>query len=228
MPDMNGKGGVGHRGRETAYAFARYGAYVAVVDLDKLGGVATEEHINSIGGEAIFIEVDVSQEMQVKDMVDQTLAAFGRLDYTHDNAGIDGEQALLADQTTENWNRVIAVNLSGVFFGMKYEIPAMLKRGKGAIVNTASVAGLKGFGNIAPYVASKHGVAGFTKSAVADYGTSGIRFNALCHRGDQHPDGCRFLEGESRAHRRCRRQYADGQDGRAICDGRSGRLALLG
>ena len=185
MTDMTDKvalvtGGGSGIGRATANTFAKYGAKVAVADLDKEGGLETVDQISDAGGEAVFVEVDVAQEMQVKDMVAQTISAFGQLDYAHNNAGIDGEQALLADQPTDNWNRVIGINLSGVFYGMKYEIPMMLEQGGGAIVNTASVAGLKGFGNIAPYVASKHGVAGLTKAAVADYGTTGLRFNTLC------------------------------------------------
>lgn len=199
MPDMIGKvalvtGAGSGIGQATANAFAKYGAKVAVADVNKEGGAATVDAIAAAGGEAIFIEADVADESQVKQMVEQTVSAFGRLDYAHNNAGIDGEQAPLADQPTENWNRVIAINLSGVFYGMKYEIPAMLEHGGGAIVNTASVAGLKGFGNIAPYVASKHGVAGLTKAAVADYGTAGIRFNALCPGVIATPMVAHFME----------------------------------
>jgi NAD(P)-dependent dehydrogenase (short-subunit alcohol dehydrogenase family) len=185
MPTMNGKvalvtGGGGGIGRATALAFAKYGAKVAVADINTQEGNDTVRLVSEAGGEALFIEVDVSREMSVKEMVATTVAAYGRLDYAHNNAGIDGELAPLADQTSDSWNRIISINLSGVFYGMKYEIPVMLEQGGGAIVNTASVAGLKGFGSLAPYVASKHGVVGLTRAAVADYGTSGIRFNALC------------------------------------------------
>lgn len=199
MPNMVGKvalvtGGGSGIGRATALAFAKYGAKVVVVDVVKDGGLETVDEITGAGGEAMFIEADVSLEDQVKQMVAQTVEAFGRLDYAHNNAGIDGEQAPLADQPLENWNRVIGINLSGVFYGMKYEIPAMLEQGGGAIVNTASVAGLKGFANIAPYVASKHGVNGLTKAAVADYGTSGIRFNSLCPGVIATPMVAHFME----------------------------------
>lgn len=187
-------GGGSGIGRATALAFAKYGAKVVVVDVVKDGGLETVDEITGAGGEAMFIEADVSLEDQVKQMVAQTVEAFGRLDYAHNNAGIDGEQAPLADQPLENWNRVIGINLSGVFYGMKYEIPAMLEQGGGAIVNTASVAGLKGFANIAPYVASKHGVNGLTKAAVADYGTSGIRFNSLCPGVIATPMVAHFME----------------------------------
>jgi NAD(P)-dependent dehydrogenase (short-subunit alcohol dehydrogenase family) len=185
MPTMNGKvalvtGGGGGIGRATALAFAKYGAKVAVADINTQDGNDTVRLVSEAGGEALFIEVDVSREMSVKEMVATTVAAYGRLDYAHNNAGIDGELAPLADQTSDSWNRIISINLSGVFYGMKYEIPVMLEQGSGAIVNTASVAGLKAFADIAPYVAAKHGVVGLTRAAVADYGTSGIRFNALC------------------------------------------------
>lgn len=199
MPDMVGKvalvtGGGSGIGRATALAFAKYGAKVAVADIIKDGGIETADQITDAGGEAIFIEADVSLEDQVKEMVAQTVSAFGRLDYAHNNAGIDGAQAPLAEQPLDNWNRVIGINLSGVFYGMKYEIPEMLKLGGGAIVNTASVAGLKGFANIAPYVASKHGVNGLTKAAVADYGDSGIRFNSLCPGVIATPMVAHFME----------------------------------
>ncbi len=131
-------------GRATTLLFAEEGAKVALADVNVAGGEETLEMITSSGGEAIFIECDVSIEEQVKAMVDRTVAAFGRLDYAHNNAGIDGAVAPIAEQPTEEYDRVLDVNLKGVFLGMKHETPVMLGQGGGAIMNTASGVGLIG------------------------------------------------------------------------------------
>jgi NAD(P)-dependent dehydrogenase (short-subunit alcohol dehydrogenase family) len=164
-------------GRATAIAFAERGANVAIVD--NVEDRQTLDAIKAIGGKAIFIKTDVSKTSEVKAMVEKTIAEFGRLDFAFNNAGIEGASAPTADCTEENWDRVIDVNLKGPWLCMKYEIPEMLKAGKGAIVNCSSVAGLVAFPGIPAYVASKHGLAGLTKNAALEYAKQGLRINAV-------------------------------------------------
>ena len=174
-------------GRGAALTFARHGARVAVVDITPESGAETVKLIKAEGGDAIFVKCNVAREAEVKAMVDQAVATFGRLDCAFNNAGVETSLELLADDTEESFDHLIGVNLKGVFLCMKYEIKQMLAQGSGAIVNTASTAGLVGTFRHAIYTATKHGVIGFTKTGAIEYAKKGIRVNAVCPGGTETP-----------------------------------------
>ncbi|HKI55538.1 MAG TPA: SDR family oxidoreductase [Trueperaceae bacterium] len=166
-------------GRAVAEAYAREGARVLVSDLDERGGRETVERIGALGGTGLFEPADVSDPQANARLVARAEEAFGALHVACNNAGIGGAQAPTAEYPVEDWQRIIAVNLSGAFYGMRAQIPAMLRAGGGAIVNMASILGQVGFANASGYVAAKHGLVGLTKNAAMEYSAQGVRVNAV-------------------------------------------------
>lgn len=168
-------------GEAAAYAFGREGAKVFLVARRKERGEAVAQRIQNEGGTAVFHQADMADRTQIGAMVAACIAEFGGLDVAFNNAGIDGAfNVNIPDHPEDVWDDLLAINLTGVWFCMRHQIPAMLERGGGAIVNMASMAGVKGFPGSSGYAASKFGVVGITKAAALEYADQGIRVNAVC------------------------------------------------
>jgi NAD(P)-dependent dehydrogenase (short-subunit alcohol dehydrogenase family) len=217
--DFNGKvafvtGGGAGIGRETALAFARSGARVAVVGRSQKNVQATVDMINEGRGIAIAICCNVGIEEDVRAAVAMTTEAFGQLDFAFNNAGVEQPSTALANIESGVWQQNISVNLNGVFFSMKHQIPVMLRQGGGAIVNTSSGAGVKGFPGQAAYCAAKFGVIGLTKAAALDYAMSNIRINAVSPGIIETPMMARFTGGTDEGKKAAIAQEPIGRVGR--------------
>jgi NAD(P)-dependent dehydrogenase (short-subunit alcohol dehydrogenase family) len=201
-------------GRATALAFAREGAGVVTADVSDESNQETVRMIEDIRGQAVAVSCDVTSSKEVKAALDKAVQEFGRLDFAFNNAGVEQPITAVADLTEEEWDRNVAINLGGVFRCMKHEIPLMLERGGGAIVNTSSGAGVKGFAGQAAYSAAKHGVIGLTKAAALDYAQFNVRVNAVCPGIIQTEMMQRFTGGSAEGEARVIAQEPIGRMGR--------------
>ena len=166
-------------GESTALLFAEKGAKIIVADINEDHGKKVVDQIKGKGGEAFFVKADTSSAPDSEKTVKAAMDQYGKLDIAVNNAGIGGPPAPVGEYDIEAWDKVISINLSGVFYGMRYQIPAMLKNGQGSIINVASILGSVGFVNSCAYVAAKHGVVGLTKNGALEYSSKGIRVNAV-------------------------------------------------
>ena len=181
-------GGTSGIGKATAIMFAQNGAKTVVAGRSKKRGQEVVDQIKADGGDAIFIEVDMEDQVEIKQMIDKTLATYGRLDFAFNNAGISGRPALTHETKLRDFREIIDVNLNSVFLSMKYELEAMLESGGGGnIVNCSSYGGTHGVGGMSAYTASKHGVIGLTKAAAVEYAKLDVRINAVCPGSVQTP-----------------------------------------
>ena len=172
-------GGGSGIGEHTALLFAKNGSKIVVTDINEEHGNAVVEKVKKEGVEAIFVKADTSNPDDSKRSVEEAVKAFGKLDIALNNAGIGGPQQPIGEYDIEGWDKVIAVNLSGVFYGMRYQIPEMLKNNGGSIINVASILGQVGFAQSGAYAAAKHGVIGLTQNGALEYAKEGVRINAV-------------------------------------------------
>jgi|APSaa5957512622_1039677.scaffolds.fasta_scaffold02925_6 3alpha(or 20beta)-hydroxysteroid dehydrogenase len=173
-------GGGSGIGRETCLAFTKAGAIVVVVDIDVEGGEKTVSLIEKLGGESIFIEADVSKSSDVENYVNKTMEKYGRIDTFFNNAGITGPSCPIHEYPEDMFDKVVAINMKGVFLGLKYVLAVMIKQGSGSIINTSSTSGMKGYVNLCAYSSTKHAVVGLTRISAGEVAQTGVRVNAIC------------------------------------------------